>query len=266
MRVKRRISRGLCMAVLIVCTLAILLYEIFLSGYDTTPGGMLGMTVTRALGAVIFLVVLLYSEYRVTAIRPYGRAWLGVTVFVAALLIALNNFPWLALASGQVRVTGSVGELLLLGAECLCIALFEEMTFRGVLFLRLLEKRRENSRQIFFVTVVSSALFGLVHLLNLLEGASPFSVLLQIGYSFLIGGMCAIVLLKTGCLWLAVLVHAVYDYGGNLIPVLGEGKLWDTPTVVITAVFSVIVVCFMLTVLARVKPEETDRFYPDAGR
>ena len=113
--------------------------------------------------------------------------------------------------------------------------------------------------------VVSSAVFGLVHLVNLLEGAGIGPTVLQVGYSFLIGGMCAIVLLKTGNLIYCVLLHGIYDLGGGLIPTLGRGALWDTPTVILTAVLAVIVTAWLFFVLLRIEPKEADIFYVKQG-
>jgi len=98
-------------------------------------------------------------------------------------------------------------------------------------------------------------------LVNLLEGAGFGATVLQVGYSFLIGGMCSIVLLKTGNLLYCILLHGIYDFGGGLIPTLGSGELWDTPTVVLTVILSVIVIVWMLLLLWRVTPEDADKFY-----
>ena len=213
-------------------------------------------TVYRAFGASVFLFALLYLGYRV-----WGRGCKGSwRVFLPALVIAVNNLPIIALASGEARVT-NFGLLWLFALECLLIGLFEELTFRGVLLPMLLQKRRSSSREIFWVTAVSSAVFGLIHLINLAEGAGVGATLLQVGYSFLIGGMCAIVLLKTGSLPLCILIHAAYDFCGGLVPTLGEGRLWDTPTVILTAVLSVLVAAYMVWTLLHIKPEETDRLY-----
>ncbi len=213
-------------------------------------------TVYRAFGSAVFLSTLFYLGYRV-----FGRFRTGAwKVFLPALMISVNNLPILALAGGTARVTKPEW-IWLFALECFLIGLFEELTFRGVLFPMLLEKRRSSTREIFWVTALSSALFGLIHLINLLEGAGMGATILQVGYSFLIGGMCAIVLLKTGNLLLCILLHTVYDFCGGLIPTLGTGKLWDTPTVIVTAVLAVLVTAYMVWTLLHIRPEETDFLY-----
>ena len=104
--------------------------------------------------------------------------------------------------------------------------------------------------------VLSGAVFSIVHLTNLFSGGSPGGVILQIGYSFLIGSMCAVVLLRTANIWACVLIHTVYDFGGLFVPNVAQGKIWDGATVTITAVLGVLV--FLWTVGLFLKTEDKD--------
>lgn len=224
---------------------------------DENTQTLIQSVVTRGLGSVIFLALTVFLGFRVFH-KPARGWWMA---FFPSLAVAVNNLPLIALADGSARVDKT--ELLpLFLLECLMIGLFEETAFRGTLFLAILEKRRSTTKQIFMTSLVSSALFGLVHLANLLEGAGVGSTLLQVGYSFLIGGMCTVVLLKTKNLLLCILLHAIFDIGGGLLYTVGSGEQWNTPTVVITAVLALLVTAWMICLLLRVRPEETDKFYP----
>ena len=133
------------------------------------------------------------------------------------------------------------------------------MAFRGVVFLSLLEGRRKTKLGAFMSIAITSVVFGVVHLVNLFTGASPAAVLLQVGYSSLIGAMCSVVLMKTANIWLCVVLHAVYNFCGNVVPTLGGGSLWDTPTVIITAILAVATTAFMTVAFFKMKPQELDR-------
>ncbi len=224
---------------------------------DETTQGLLKSIISRACGAAVFLLVLLYLRFRLLT-KPTAAC---LSAFLPALAVVVNNFPFLSAACGDAYLVR--GDLVWLYAvDALLIGVFEELAFRGMLFPILLENRRGTSRQIFRTTVTVSAVFGLVHLVNLLEGAGIGPTLLQVGYSFLIGGMCSIVLLKSGNLLLCVLLHAVYDFCGGLYPTLGAGVWWDTPTVIWTAVLGTAVFVWMMYLLLHIRPEETDRLYP----
>ena len=218
---------------------------------------LLKSVISRLLGSLVFGFVLIYLDFHV--FRKPARGWW--MAFLPALLVCINNAPILAL----INRTAWIERYDLLGlyvADTLLIGIFEEIAFRAVLFPTILERRRNTKKGIILTTIVSSALFGLIHLANLAEGAGIGPTVLQVGYSFLIGGMCAIVLLKSGNVLLCVLLHFVYDLGGRLIDTIGAGRLWDTPTVVITAILAVLVTAWMLWILWRIEPVDAERLYP----
>lgn len=218
---------------------------------DPTAQTLWKSLISRLLGSVVFVFVLLYLRYRVWQ-KP-RRGSLGAVL--PALAVVVNNLPILALATGSARVE-QTDLVWLFALDSLFIGVFEELAFRGVLFPVLLERHWDTKRGIVLTTVLSSAVFGLIHLVNLAEGAGFGPTILQVGYSFLIGGMCAIVLLRTGNLLFCILLHAVYDFCGGLLPTLGSGSWWDTPTVIFTAVLAVAVTAWMLILLFHTEPKD----------
>lgn len=227
---------------------------------DEKLNTIIRMVLTRGVGSVIFTVLLIYRGFGV--LNPF-RVTPGSTVLfiLPSLLVVINNLPIISLATGSAYLDATPLHYWLFALECLFTGWFEETAFRGVLFLVLLEGARRTRRDIVRVTVISSAVFGGVHLLNLLARAGIGSVILQVGYSFLIGGMCAIVLLKTKNIWFCVLLHALYNFCGLLVERLGGGEWWDMPTVIITAALAVAVTAIMLTALLKLKPEDIDDIF-----
>ncbi len=210
---------------------------------------------TSLLGSALFLLAILYCSYG-EILRMNVRALPRHLLFaLPCFAVALNNFPILPFLSGRAYIKGSDKELLLWLLVCLGTGLFEELVFRGYIFMMILERRRSNRRGIFFAVILSSALFGLIHLINIFGGADPFATLLQVGYSFLVGGMCAVVLLRTGSLWYSILLHAIYNFAGGIIPRLGGGVLWDAPTVIITVLLSLAVFAYLLVFLIKTEPK-----------
>ena len=165
-------------------------------------------------------------------------------------MVAGNNAPLIGLATGSVSIDARAWELVVYVAMCLAIALFEECAVRGVVFPLFLLGAKRSKWGVLWAILLSSAVFGLLHLVNLLGGASLGAVILQVGYTFLIGAMCGLVLMVTRSIWWCVGIHFVYDIGGLMSGnILSAGSvLWDTPTVVLTAVLSVLVVGYGLFV------------------
>ncbi len=209
-----------------------------------------GMAVCRAVSAVVMLFFCIQLGL-FDAPRPAVRS---LRAALPALLVALNNAPVIALISGTVAVTAEVSAVILFAFECVAVAAFEEIAFRAILFPLMLQRFGTGARARFSAVLLSSALFGLTHLLNLFSGAAVGATALQVGYSFLIGCMLAVVYLHTGSLAGCVLLHAVYNFGGMLVPTLGQGAfldIWNLPTVLITAVLAVFAIVFYLRLLLR---------------
>jgi membrane protease YdiL (CAAX protease family) len=130
-------------------------------------------------------------------------------------------------------------------------------------FTAVLGRKGNRAVDVFWSIVISSAVFALVHLLNLFAGAGIGSVILQVGYSFLIGGMCSVVLVKTKNIWYCVILHAVYNFAGGVVPECGGGEIWDTPTIILTAVVAVLVAVYVIFMLVKIKPCEVDALLND---
>ena len=218
------------------------------------------MIVTRALGGGVFLTIIAYFGYKILnpVRKPFGRALLFC---IPAFLVVINNLPIYPLASGLAEVTSPVWRVAVLAAECLMVGLFEETCFRGVVLLGFLEKRSETTAGRFMAIILSSAVFGAVHLVNILLGSSPVAVVMQIGYSFLIGAMCSVVLIKTANIWLCVILHAVFNFCGALVPECGEGIIWEPFTITITVIIAVATTVYMTLSFLKIKTDEVVRIF-----
>ena len=228
---------------------------------DAVLAPIMRMSLSRLLAAAVFFVLLLTQGYHV--LRPWRRP-LGKALMLSlpAFAVVINNLPILSMLWGDAYIIhGTTAHWVWFSLQCLAIGLFEEIAFRGVIFLRLAESRRRSRPGLLISILLTSAIFGGMHVVNLLTGADPLWTILQIGYSFLIGAMCSVVLLKTANLWLCVALHAIYDFCGMLMPTLGGGSWWDTPTIVFTALLAVATTVYMIVLFARMEPQETDRIY-----
>ena len=151
-------------------------------------------------------------------------------------MVAFVNFPYAALAKGYATFerVDLIG-LYILYVFGICI--MEELVFRGVLLI-LVKDMCKNSRHAPIYTVAVTALiFSLFHLTNLIRGAGIGDVLLQCLYTFLIGAMLSITMLKLNNIWLCVLIHAIFDFGGLLFQEgMVSGNTWEVVFWVLTII------------------------------
>ena len=187
------------------------------------------------------LPVYLIFEFGFSDILKFNKRKLKSVVFtIPALLIMVNNLPIVPLISSDMSIIGGFWQFLPYGLFCLSIGILEETTFRGTILPLLLYKFPKDKRGTFWAVILSSAIFGASHLVNLLAGFSP-AVFLQVGYSFLIGAVCGFALIVSGNIYLPILFHAVFDIGGFMLSEgLAVGTLWTVQNIIWTAVFSIL--------------------------
>ncbi len=205
--------------------------------FDETTSRLLCETLPRLSVAVFLFVLLLGSDY---------RACLSPRVGVRALLwclpcfaVAIVNFPFTALIFGEARLE-RLDLLWLFLLKCVSVAAMEELFFRGLLLPFFGERFSSRRGGSIAAALISSALFSLMHLINLFYRASIGGTALQLGYTFLLGCMFAVMMFRTNNIWLCVLTHAVFDVGGIIVTDLGSGPFQDLTFWILTAVFGVL--------------------------
>ena len=180
-------------------------------------------------------------------------------IFLPCMAVAINNFPFITYFSGEAYIASDIRHVLLFALSCLGVGFFEEMAFRGCIFTVFLQRRKKSRIDVFWAIVLSSVVFGAVHLVNVFAGASIVSVILQVGYSFLIGGMCSVILIKTANIWYCVVLHAVYNFAGGVVPECGGGVIWPMSTVILTTAIALAVTAYVVYLLIKIEPWEIER-------
>lgn len=237
-----------CVAV--IALVALVIYQGFLSGKIGTPPvtALADGIVTRALGSAVAVVAVKKAGYKVVN-KCSGKAIIAV---LPCFLAVVCNPPLIGLITGDAAFSYSGATLclyiVLFITECLLVGTFEELLFRGILFPAVEERLKENKRGRFFAVIISAAIFALVHLFNLFT-SSPLAVLMQVGYSFLLGGACCFTFLKTGNILYCVLLHATFNFCGGLTDTLGYGGWGGVPSYVFSAVVCVLVAVYVLVSL-----------------
>ena len=257
------IGKYICLSVFVVCSLAMLACELFkptLFG-NGENADLYYSIASRFFGTLLCLFLVFYCGFK--GILKFGAKPIikGILVVIPCWIIALNNFPIIPVMLGEARITANREAILLYALSCLFVGIFEELAYRGCVFMLVLRGMRKTNKDIFKAIIISSALFGAVHLVNLLAGADPVGVVLQIGYSFLIGAMCSFVLIKTGSVWHCALIHAVYNFCGGIVSNYGTGKIWTAPEVILTVIVSVVVIFYVTVALYKTKPNDVDSLF-----
>jgi uncharacterized protein len=164
--------------------------------------------VNTAIQLLSSVVVLLLFWF---AFRKDLRGFFNVRRFAAAFLLGWGVLvaSTCGLISTIVEQTnyGNFGAALLMGMQP---GIDEEILDR-VIPICLVMRSRNRERLIVPVIVFTSAGFGLTHGFNILAGADPVTTLFQVIYASCIGFLFAVIYLKTGDMWITMLLHTVID-------------------------------------------------------
>lgn len=176
---------------------------------------------------------------------------------IPVILVALVNFPYSSLILGTSRIIKPefAGVLVF---YCLSVSLLEELFFRVLLFSFITEKLKNNKHHYLLTIIITSVIFGLWHLVNLVTGAPIIATLMQVGYTFLIGCMLCVTFTVTKNIWFCILVHSVFDLGGFIITMLGEGDFQDMWFWILTITMMVICGVWILITTLKINKKENE--------
>lgn len=190
------------------------------------------------LALVAFLVTLFLFRGQLSALKFTVKDKRAFLFCLLPLAVAVVNFPFSALASGGASVK-DLSYIPLFVLLCVTIGGTEELLFRALLHREIKESFARKKNGYLCSVLLSGAIFGIWHLVNLFYGAGFGATALQVGYTFLLGMMFAAVYDRTENVWLCVMLHALFDVGGTLVDQIGSGNPHDLVFWILTIVAGV---------------------------
>ena len=192
----------------VLATVTVLLFY-FAQGAAVVMGQLEGLKAITAQAAIIWscaLVAIAFFLVKDHSLRGLGfqKPVSGMATrflyYVPLIIVALAAF-----ASGIM--SDDSGLFIPNLIFTLGIGLTEELYFRGIICNMWKEKETK-------AIIISSVLFGMSHLLNVMGGAGLAETLLQMAFAFTYGVVMAFVILRTKSIWPCILLHAFHDFCG----------------------------------------------------
>lgn len=163
------------------------------------PDVYIAKLIRKSLQALVIILIIIKLKY-----------WnnIGITTKASKkhllLLLPIILISLIPLSSG-IRIN-TIDTMFILLIISLLTGIIEELLFRGIIFSALQERGKMCT------IIVSSVLFGLSHLLNLINGADILETIIQIIFAFGLGLVFAVVRYRKGSLISLILVHALWDF------------------------------------------------------
>lgn len=205
-----------------------------------------------------FMVAAWVNRFRISALVPLSKSRKGTALpyflfglgFCAFAQIAVSQaadiFDRLGFSYDLPKSQnpqGIFGFLISVIATAVVPAFMEEFGCRGIMF-GIAEKKGGTA----FALVVSSAMFGLIH-----------GNFIQIPFAFLVGLILGVIRIKTGSLWICILVHGANNFVSVCMDYFFSGKNQEIGNVVYS-VFLVFCMIFALLGVALLSKKEKDEY------
>ena len=194
--------------------------------------------ICRALAVICAFVLAKILNFKLFTKTKISLA--EIFVLLLGFLVCVNNFPIIGFIKGNVYIFENA-KIFRYIIYCIMIGVAEEFVFRGLIMPLVGCYFKSRKRAPLITVAISSLIFSLCHLFNIFsQGIVP--TLLQIGYTFLTGGLFGIVCFITENLVFPIILHIVFDLGGLMFSSpfgIAAGNMWDVLTIIITAALSV---------------------------
>lgn len=205
----------------------------------------------RFIGGFIVIYWMIIFGYK--SLLKFKNIGKSLYIMIPAFIISINNFPIIAYFDDRAVLTEPLYRVFLFILTCLSVGFFEEIIFRGVVLTFLLRTFLKHKNNMLISIIFSSLIFAFSHIFNLFEGASFGDTFLQIGYSFLVGMLWAVMFLKTKNIWLTMLLHASFNFFGQVMFMLGDVNYrYDPYTIGITLVLSISVGLYTFSIYKKI--------------
>lgn len=256
--VKQENRIKITIGILVLISVFLLAFDVVLL-QDVLANKLLIDTLYLLASGLVFMLFLVLFGYRNIFRFSFNNK--TILIILPALLIALNNFPISAYLNDRTNIVEPTSTVFLFLLTCLATGFAEEIIFRGIGLQFLLQRLPQTLKGTILAVLLSSLVFGLMHLFNIFGGSGVGNTLLQVGYSFLMGAMWAVLYLKTKNIWLVMILHGLYNFFGQVLFELGSViNRYDTVTIAITVILAVLVMGYTIKLVVEIPQKEVDDF------
>lgn len=164
--------------------------------------------IVESIFAILVLIVMLISKNSYVFTEKKEKFWKSILLGLPILLIAVA-----CLISNIVTLESfNFGNAFNLILFCFSIGLAEELLCRGWIQNEFIERFGSSRKQVIMSIILSSLVFGFMHLTNALAGQSLFQTIIQVLQTTALGALLGTIYYRTKNIWSVIFLHAFYDF------------------------------------------------------
>lgn len=158
--------------------------------------------------ALLVLIVMLIFKNSYVFTEKKEKFFKSVFLGIPILVITAIN-----LCGNLLTIEGvSLGNLINLILLTLFIGIAEEFLCRGWIQNEFMERFSDSKKHIILSIVLSSLIFGLMHITNIFSGQTIYETIIQIAQATAAGVLFGSIYYKTKNIWAVIFLHSMYDF------------------------------------------------------
>lgn len=172
--------------------------------------------ISEMLCGIIMLVLgrIIFSGKENMGFRRKGFFY-GIMLSWLFILFGVNNFDFNYLNSNGIHIP-ALGIIAGYVVYNMAIGFYEEVMMRGLVLNNFINLYGESKKGIIYSVCISSLIFGVAHLCNLVESPQLINATLsQVLYASFIGIFFASVYLRCGNIWAVIVLHGFIDFAAD---------------------------------------------------
>ena len=175
---------------------------------DYSSGYLIAMTILKG---SLFLFTLFLLKYEKIKVSNFNKT--KYLLIIVGVVVFLRLYQNVLTKSTELKMDIDFCKLTLYSLHNLFIGLFEEFYFRLFVFSLLCSFYKRN---LFKISILTSSLFAIVHLSNLILNPYTFNeVMFQVMFAFAIGVFFQILFINFKNIYIPVLIHFFIDFNAN---------------------------------------------------
>lgn len=177
----------------------------------------------------ILIVMLLFNNSYVFTEKK-ENFWNGVLLAIPILIVSMFNFVSSILNIGPFSIPSFINMFIF----CIFVGIAEEFLCRGWIQNEFIERYSSNKKEVVTSIILSSFIFGFMHIVNI-GVQTTFETVLQIINATALGFLLGSIYYKTKNIWSVIFLHGFYDFAIMLGEVdLIKNCTYNNPTVMIS--------------------------------
>ena len=160
---------------------------------------------------IALIVVILSSNHHIFTDKRKSfieSIYIGLPMFIISIIYLISS-TFSIIDSNTL----TINNILALMIYCLLIGVFEELLCRGWILNEFLKVSNTNRKDVITSIIVSSLLFGLMHISNIwIAGQNTYITFLQICNAIALGSFLGAVYYRTKNISSVIFLHAFYDF------------------------------------------------------